>query len=298
MAICPGCRKQIRDDIWVCGHCGALVAGGAPPSPGGRYGPVEAAGDGNASAAIAGGYGSVGPTAGAYPAAGPMSGSPASQATSVAGGALAYPGRSVNAAGAMPAGAIGLGEQPLPGRASGAPQKAASRGTSRAVVIAAIVGFLAVAAIVAVWFFVLRGGGGGDISPYVGQWQITVPGSTMAQTLSIADVDGDAELTMTVSQAGQAAVQAGGPFKMGLDGDRLYTTFEPTDDASEEQKMAAEMISSAFGAMVDDFKMVFTRGSSPDVLTLSIEGDLKNGVGSLSGLGGQQTEISRVPEMQ
>jgi len=298
MAICPGCGKEIRDDIWVCGRCGALVAGGAPSSPGGRYGPVGAAGDGGASAAIGGAYGSVGPAGGAYPAAAPMSGSPAGQATSFAGGSPAYGGPSAGGAGALPGGAIGFGEQPLPAGTSGAPQKAESRGTSHAVVIAAIVGFVAVAAIVAVWFFVLRGGGGGDISPYVGQWQITVPGSTMAQTLSIADVDGQAQLTMTVSQAGQAAVQAGGPFKMELDGDRLYTTFEPTDDASEEQKMAAEMITSAFGAMVDDFKMVFTRGSSPDVLTLSIEGDLKNGVGSLAALGGQETQLSRVPETQ
>lgn len=277
MAICPGCGKEIRDDIWVCGHCGALVAGGTPSSPGSRYG-GGAAGGWSASA-------------------GPIGAPAAGAASPAAGSMLAYAGPPTGA-GAMPAGAIGLAEQPPPGAVSGAPRKAESRGTSHAVVIAAIVGFVAVAAIVAVWFFVLRGGGGGDISPYVGQWRITVPGSTMAQTLSIADVDGHAQLTMTVSQAGQAAVQAGGPFKMELDGDRLYTTFEPTDDASEEQRMAAEMISSAFGAMVDDFKMVFTRGSSPDVLTLSIEGDLKNGVGSLSALGGQQTEISRVPETQ
>jgi hypothetical protein len=288
MAICPGCGKEIRDDIWVCGHCGVLVAGGAPSSPGGRYGGAGAAGGWSASA---------GPTA--DPAAG-MAPFVAGMAPSAAGGELAYAGPPTGAA-ALPAGAIGLGEQPLPGRVSGARQKAQSRGTSRAVVIAAIVGFLAVAAIVAVWFFVLRGGGG-DVSPYVGQWQITVPGTAMAQTLTIADADGQAELTMAVSQtaqtAGQMPAQVAGPYRMELDGDRLYTTFEPTDDASEEQKAAAEMITSAFGAMVDDFKMVFTRGSSPDVLTLSIEGELKNGVGSLAALGGQETQLSRVPETQ
>ncbi len=281
MAICPGCGKEIRDDIWVCGHCGALVAGGAPSSPGGRYGGAGAAAGWSASA---------GPTA--DPAAG--------VAPSVAGGALAYAGPPAGGAG-LPGGAIGFGEQPLPSAAPAAPRKAESRGASRSVVIAAIAGFLAVAAIIAVWFFVLRGGGG-DISPYVGQWQITVPGTAMAQTLTIADVDGQAELTMAVSQMGQTAGQMpgqiAGPYKMELDGDRLYTTFEPTDDASEEQKAAAEMITSAFGAMVDDFKMVFTRGSSPDVLTLSIEGDLKNGVGSLAALGGQETQLSRVPETQ
>ena len=26
MAICPSCGKEIRDDIWTCGFCGAPVA--------------------------------------------------------------------------------------------------------------------------------------------------------------------------------------------------------------------------------------------------------------------------------
>ena len=165
------------------------------------------------------------------------------------------------------------------------------RGLSKAILIAAVLGIVAVAAVVAVWFCVLRGGPGGDLSPFVGDWQLTVPGATVTQTMVIQDADGEGQLLFDVQ--GQQA----GPYKLEFDGDRLVTSFEPAEDASEEQKQAADMIQSAFGSMVDDFKMVFASDTTEDALTMTIEGELK-GAGSMGDISGQAVTLTRAPTTQ
>lgn len=271
MAMCPGCDREIRDDIWVCGYCGTLVASASVgPAPGGLPGSTGDPQD-LVFAPNSGADGSYGVQAMAYGVSAGTTDNVQAMHTDLS--------------------------RPSPGTLQ-RPMKGTTGGLSRAVVLTAIAGLVAVVAIVAVWFFVLRGGPGGDIAPYIGRWQLTVPGATTAQTLAIADVDGEAQLTMTAPRAGETATQAAGPYRMEFDGDRLYTTFEPAAEASEEQKLAAEMVKSAFGAMVDDFKMVIAVGSSPDTLTLSVEGDLKDSGGTLSALDGQSLDLSRAPAAQ
>jgi hypothetical protein len=259
MAICPGCGKDIRDDIWVCGHCGELVARGG--AGGGAQG--TSAGAGGAA------YGSS-----AY-------------------GGETYGGGEPYAGGSYAASAqAGYG---APAPLTSAPAEP-SRGGSHAVLLAGVLGIVAVAAIVAVWFFVLRGGGG-DFSTYVGQWQLTVPGSTAGLAITITDSDGDPELTMgtTGTYAGQdMASQAAGPYKMELDDGNLVSSLEASDDASEEQKMAADVFREAFGAVVDDFRMVFTPGSSADTLSLTFEGDVQGSPMLGGGMSSQAVILNRV----
>lgn len=258
MAVCPGCGKDIRDDIWVCGHCGELVARAGGGAMGGAY---------------AGAQASPGMAPAGAPEAGPYAGD--------AGG-----GDYANGTYGAPA--------PFPASA-GKPAHGASG--SRAVLYASIFGLVAVVAIVAVWFFVLRGGGGGDISAYTGEWQLTAPGSTAGLSLTIQDSDGKAQLMMGASgtYAGQTAAQTAGPFKMELEDGNLVTRLEASDDASDEQKAAAEVARAALGAVVDDFKMVFAPGGSPDTLSLTMEGDIQGGGILSADLGGQATILTRAP---
>jgi hypothetical protein len=183
---------------------------------------------------------------------------------------------------------------PLPTSAGKAAHGASG---SRAVLFASIFGLVAVVAIVAVWFFVLRGGGGGDFSAYTGEWQLTTPGSTTGLSLTIQDSDGKPQLLMGASgtYAGRAAAQTAGPYKMELKDGNLVTGLEASDDASEEQKAAAEVARAALGAVVDDFKMVFAPGGSPDTLSLTMEGDIQGGGLLSADLGGQATILTRAP---
>jgi hypothetical protein len=164
------------------------------------------------------------------------------------------------------------------------------------VLLAGVLGVVAVAAIVAVWFFVLRGGGG-DFSTYVGQWQLTVPGSTAGLSITIVDNEGDPELTMgtTGTYAGQdLAGQVAGPYKMELDDGNLVSRLEASESASEAQKMAANLWREAYGAVVDDFRMVFTPGSSADTLSLTFEGDVKGSPMLGGGASSQAVILTRV----
>jgi|GEM_PF-3348351 len=326
MASCPGCGREIRDDIWVCGYCGELVAGSrreterpplqttgsatviSPHSPA-EPSPADAPpGDPvNESRSMPTLPGTGAPAAaGVMPSAPPPSeGSPpdavmptlppsGGQRPGPAPLPLGTPAVATSGAGALDSvgalestGTPSLAHGTLP---STAPAKERT-GISHAVLIAAVLGIAAVVAVVAVWFFVLRGGPGGDLTPFVGDWQLTVPGATVTQTMVIEDADGEGQLLFDVQ--GQRA----GPYKLEFDGDRLVTSFEPTDDASEEQKQAAEMIRSAFGSMVDDFRMVFVPGADADSLTMTVEGEMK-GAGTMGDLSGQAVTLTRAPTAQ
>ena len=321
MATCPGCGREIRDDIWVCGYCGELVAcstrasdpqptrsvtgGGEPPPPAaprtdvvGQVAREEAPSGQSVIMPTAPETGDPSP-AGVMPTAPPPAAEPApagvmptlppSEGDRPGLGALPFATPAVAASGADAS--VGY---PAAGfeTHSDTAGDGEHRGTSKTIIIAAVLGFVAVAAVVAVWFFVLRGGPGGDLSPFVGDWQLTVPGASVTQTMVIEDVDGEGQLLFDVQ--GQRA----GPYKLEFDGDRLATTFEPAAGASEEQQQAAEMIRSGFGSMVDDFKMVFSPGADADTLTMSVEGELKGAAGSMGDVSGQAVTLTRAPTTQ
>jgi hypothetical protein len=254
MGLCPGCGKSIRDDIWVCGYCGELVAGNGAANGAGPCA-ATAAYSGTASMGAPAGGGSA--SAG-YPDGGPGAPAPA----------------------------------PLP---TSSTSSRTSSG-SHAVLLASVLGVIAVVAIVAVWFFVLRGGGG-DFSAYVGEWQLTVPGSTAGLSMAIQDGDGNPQMMMgsTATYAGQTAAQAVGPYKMELEDGNLITRLEATKDAGEEQKVAAEAARAALGAVVDDFKMVFAPGGTPDTLSLTMEGDIQGGGLFAGDVSSQALILTRVP---
>jgi hypothetical protein len=130
MATCANCGKEIRDDVWTCGSCGAPVA-------------QSTAGDTGGSEASA--YGSEGynPYAG-----------------QAAAGTGAY-GSTTTSYGSSPEGLTPYGT-PLPRTAP--PRSGGLSGTTKLILAAAAVALIA---IVAVWFFVLRGGGGDE---FVGTW--------------------------------------------------------------------------------------------------------------------------------
>jgi len=285
MAICRGCGKDIRDDIWVCGHCGELVgrnnaAASNGTDPGPSTGPGYLSG-GAAGSSAGSGYLSAGVSGDAPPTYSPpqpVDGYSATNGYGASDGYCAPP------------------TQPLP-----APPPASSGGSSgkglgsRTVMLIGVVGVIAVVAIVGVWFFLLRGGGG-DFSAYVGQWELTVPGSTTALALTIQDNDGEPQLLMgsTSTATSQTAVQTAGPYKMQTDGATLVTTLEAADNASEEQKVAADAARAALGAVVDDFEMVFAPGSTADTLSLTVEGDIQGSSVFTGDVSSQALTLTRV----
>ena len=140
MATCASCGKEMRDDDWTCGHCGAPVkeagaTGGAGASP--RHAPTTHSGV-RVAARLRG-----------------------------AGG--------LRRAGGAPGGEGGL-----------------SRSTLTIVIVAA----LAVVAIIAVWFFFVRGAR--RSSPFLGTWNEPDGG---IDTVEIKLKGGDFKVTMTGKDA-------------------------------------------------------------------------------------------------
>lgn len=269
MAICGHCGAEIRDDIWVCSACGEPVATAIPSGAGRR--PAGDAGSAPARTAYGDPASAYGGPAGAY-------GSPASAydgpATAYGGPASAYGGPSPAYGGpdggfAQPAPAYGdvsLGEPLLGGKSSST--KAAER--SRLMKIVVLAGLVAVIAIVLVWFFALRGEGGGDPTPYLGSWNLQMPSGMPANGIDSLGVtivpQGDgAELTLTLQ--GQAL----GPYTTTVYDNRLVTTMQAAESASDGQKQAAEMLKNLSGGMIDDFRWVFRPGPTSDTLTMSVE---------------------------
>ena len=255
MAICGHCGAQIRDDVWVCSACGEPVAtakspgGSGAPDPAGAAYAQPAAGPAPANGGPAPTYGGPAP---AYGGPAPAYGQPAPAS---GGPAPAY---------GQPAPAY---EDPLLGALSTG--KAKSK--SKLVWIVGIGGLVAVVAIVLVWAFVLRGGGGGDPTPYLGTWSMQLPTTMATSGISSFTVaftrQGDGAEMSLVSQG-----QTFGPFKTTVEADKLVTRFEIADGASDVQKQAAEMMHNLFGAMVDDFRMVFKPSQQADTLVMSVEG--------------------------
>ncbi len=125
---------------------------------------------------------------------------------------------------------------------------------------------VAIVAIVAVWFFVLRGAAGGE--QFVGTWTAVQDGGG---GLVIAKRDGEMQITIT-----RAGEQSSGPFKGKLRGDTLEITLEPAT-GSAESEAAGESVKSMFEAFIEDFRMVLTVRPGDGRLLLDVEGTPKTG---------------------
>lgn len=154
----------------------------------------------------------------------------------------------------------------------------------RAALFAVGAGLAMVIAIVAVWFFALRGGEGGDA--FIGMWRST---GTDATRVTVSRTDG--ELVLTIADQSGTAV---GPFKTDLDEDRLTTALELQGE-SDTDKLAAEMLTAILDAAFEDFEMVFTRNPADDTLALSVEGTPKVGGLPAGSVWGRPVTLTRVP---
>lgn len=241
MAICTSCGKEIRDDVWTCGFCGTPVA-------------QSSAGDAEGGEDSAYGAEGYNPYATQAAASSPY-------------GAASYGGQEPAAQyGAAPQGMTPYGT-PMP---QAAPAK--SGGLSRTTKLTLVIAAAAVIAIVAVWFFVLRGQGGGD--QFVGTWTAVESGQG-----GLVIERGDDGLQVSLVGTGKERV---GPLKTDLDGDELEIKLEAVG-GSDEDKAAVDMVRELFEATVEDFKMVLTFRSADSHLLMTVSGKSK--------VGGDQTSL-------
>jgi hypothetical protein len=206
MATCRECGREIRDDAWVCGLCGApVISGGSGPESGDHY--AYARGDAGA---------------GDYASSQYVPGAPV-----IAGGRQRRAGRS-----------------------------------SRLVWVVGLGGLVAVLAIVAVWFFVLRGPGAGV--GFAGTWRTTTADATeviistkgSGYELSIAGKDG----------------KSTGPFVTTMVGGNLTTNLEAAAGSDAQQQAAAVLFKQIMGGVYQGFTMVFSHRVSDDTLLLTLQG--------------------------
>ncbi len=231
MAVCPNCGKEIRDDIWTCGFCGAPVAQAAAQDTGG----------GEDSP-----YGSEG-----Y--------NPYASQAAASAGMGAYGGATTSYDSA-PEGMTPYGT-PMPQAAP-----ASSGGLSQVTKFALIGAAVAVVAIVAVWFFVLRGSGSGD--QFVGTWT-----AVEASQGGLVIERGDGGLQVSLVGTDKEVV---GPLKTDLDGDELEIKLEAAG-GDETDKAAVDIVRAFFEASVDDLRLALRVRSADGHLLLSVSGKPKSG---------------------
>ena len=199
MATCPSCGKEIKEGDWVCGHCGAPVAGVTEGGPG---------------------------------AADPYGYAP--------------------------------GFEPRPEAAGTAP--AARQGVSHTLLTVLVLAGVAIVAVVAVWFFVLRG----NSSPFDGTWNAS---SASMGTILISG-SGD-EFKVKITGADASGTQKSTEVPAHLDGADLVITVDDFVKASGDQERAAQL-KAAFEALIKDFRLVFTLQDETH-LKFTVEGTLANG---------------------
>jgi hypothetical protein len=120
-------------------------------------------------------------------------------------------------------------------------------------------GLIAVVAIVAVWFFVLRGPATGV--GFAGTWRGTAAGDT-TEVIIEARSSG-----YEFSMSGRDGKKIG-PFVMQMMDGNLTTSLEATAGSSDKQKAAAAL----FKELMGSFSMVFTHRASDDTLAVSMQG--------------------------
>jgi hypothetical protein len=246
MATCPSCGKEIRDGVWTCGSCGAPVA----------QAPAQDASGGEDSA-----YGSEGYN----PYAAQAAASSAYGAANYGGVEPGGYGTSRTEYDSTPEGMTPYGT-PMP---QAAPAKSA--GLSRTMKLVLVFAGVAVIAIVAIWFFVLRGGGGDQ---FIGTWTAVKTGGG-----GLVIEHGGGGLQVTMIGADKSRV---GPLKKHLDGDELEIKLEAVggDDAD---KAAVDTVRALFEATVEDFKMVLRLRGADSHLLMNVFGRSK--------IGGDQTTM-------
>jgi hypothetical protein len=201
MTTCASCGKEIRDNDWTCGSCGAAVSGA---------------------------------TAGA------------AQNASTAGYTSSY----------------------APPAAYGAPAAAptARPGLSRSTLTIIMVAAVFVVAIIAVWFFFLRGGS----SPFDGTWNA---GSSGLGAIVISGSGDDFKVKTTTTDASGAEKSSVVPAH--LDGADLVITVDDFVKATGDQAQAAQ-VKAIFEALIQDFRLVFSLQDSTH-LKLTVEGTPTSG---------------------
>ncbi|MCX6363388.1 MAG: zinc ribbon domain-containing protein [Actinobacteria bacterium] len=204
MATCASCGKEIRDNDWTCGNCGAPVA--------------------TSGAASGSGAGSSGYASSYEP--------PADYGAPVAYGAPAAP-------------------------------PAMKSGLSHSTVTIIIVAALAVVAIIAVWFFFVRGTGG--TSPFLGTWNEPNGG---AATVEITLKSGDFKVKMTGTDA--SGNEKAYTIPAHLDGSDLAITVDDFVKATGDKEKAAQA-KAIFETLIKDFRIVFTV-KDPTHLKMAVEG--------------------------
>jgi hypothetical protein len=139
-----------------------------------------------------------------------------------------------------------------PGTAATGTAKAGASGTLRAVVIVAAI---AIVAVIAVWFFVLRGPTTtGD--EFVGTWTGTTQGGIA--TATIAKKDDAFAVTLSGSQQSQQVT-----VPAHLDGAELVITLDDFSQMAGEAN--ADRLKDALKALAGDFRMVFSSVDATDI---------------------------------
>lgn len=202
MTTCPSCGKEIKPGDWICGHCGAPVAGVTEGGP----------------------------------------------ATHGAPDPYGY--------------APGFEPQPAAAGAAAAGEKGMSRTLLTALVLAGV----AVLAVVAVWFFFLRGGS----SPFDGSWSA---GGSNVGTISISGSGDDFKLKITGKDASGETKSTVVPAHM--EGADLVVTVDDFIKASGDKQEAAQL-KAAFETLIKDFRLVFSLQDATH-MKFAVEGTLANG---------------------
>ena len=118
-------------------------------------------------------------------------------------------------------------------------------------------------AIIAVWFFFVRGTGG--TSPFLGTWN--EPSGATA-TVEIKMKSGDFKVTMTGKDA--AGAEKTYTIPAHLDGSNLVITVDDFIEASGNEEQAAQA-KAVFETIIKDFRLVFTL-DDPTHLEMRVEG--------------------------
>jgi hypothetical protein len=140
---------------------------------------------------------------------------------------------------------------------------AAKNSLSRSTLTIVIVAALAVVAIIAVWFFFVRGTGGA--SPFLGTWSAPDGG---AATVEVKLKSGDFKVTMTGKDP--AGAEKTYTIPAHLDGSSLVVTVDDFIEASGNEDQAAQA-KAVFETMIKDFRLVFAL-DDPTHLKMTVEG--------------------------
>jgi hypothetical protein len=178
------------------------------------------------------------------------------------GPAAAEPANYYEYAEAAPSSGEYTSSQYVQGAPVGATAASGHAGPSRTIWVIGLAGLVIVAAIVLVWFFVLRGPGVGV--GFAGTWRGTAGDTT---ELIIAAKSGGYELSM----AGKDGKTVG-PFAMQMVDGNLTTSLEATAGSSDKQKAAAALFKQIMGSLYQNFTMVFTHRPADDTLLASLQG--------------------------